>query len=303
MAKDLKITGKDIAEILKKKKFKIKDVTNNKVTVMVNGDRVAKLKEIATVLSNLGAKVNKNLAQSSIGGVVVGDVKIFVKADGRSGNGLSVELDAINKLTTAVLNAVVANGGPITVKVGSRTVKGVCKVAKTDGTPKSDFHLADSNGRPLVHISHKKGSRPNDFQQWGGITETRIAADSEVQQFIATCKGLYGKQMPSGQSAYRKIKNKDLKMMSIFGVNYDTGGVDENKVDVLLQGDPGIKQLSNGVFELTATGHVHYHGDIPSGGFDPVLAVIYKGDRDQFDIKGARFSIYPFSGRNFKQPI
>jgi hypothetical protein len=302
MAKDLKITGKDIAEILKKKKFKVKDVTSTKITVMVNGDRIAKLKDIATTLSNLGAKVNKNLSGSSIGGVIVGDVKIYVKAEGRTG-GLDVELDAINKLTAAVLNAVVANGGPITVKLKSRIVKGVCKVAKTNGTPKSDFHLADSNGRPLVHISHKKGSTPRDFQQWGGVTEDRIAAHPEVKQFAVKCKALYGEQMPNGESACMTIRDKNLKMMSVFGVNYDTGGINENKVDVLLQGDPGLEQVSDGVFKLTATGHVHYHGDVPSGGFDPVLAVIYKGDRSQFDIKGARVSVYPSGGRTFKTPL
>jgi hypothetical protein len=295
--------GKIIADILKKKKFKIKSHTSTSVVVLVSGNRLDQMKNITEVLSNLGAKIDKNLKGSSIGGIVVDKVKILIKAEGRTG-GLDVEAAAIHTLTEALANAIAVAGGPISVKIKSKIITGVAKVIKTAGTPKSDFHLADKNGKPLIHISHKKGSKPNDFQQWGGVTEKRIADHPEVKEFATRCQALYGKAIPNGESCYMPIKDKSLAMMSIFGVNYDKGGVDENKVDVLIQGDPGLKKTSkNDTFELTATGHLHYHGDLPDGGFTPVLAMIYKGDRDQFDIKGARVSIYPTGGRNFKTKL
>lgn len=295
--------GLAIAALLESRNFTIKAKTKTSITILVKGNRMDKMVEISKFLYHLGAKVDSTLKGSSIGGIAVGNVKIYLKAEGRTG-GLDVEAKTIADLQSALSNAMAVAGGPITVRVKGRgDVKGCAQVKKTDGTPKSDFHLADANGRELVHISHKKGSTPRDFQQWGGVTEKRIAEHPEVLEFGVKCRALYGERIPNGESVYVEIKDKKLKMMSVFGVNFDASGIDKNKVDVLIQGDPGLKQISNGVFELTGTGHVHYHGDVPDGGFEPVLAMIYKGDRDQLGIKGARASIYPRGGRTFKGEI
>ena len=294
--------GFDIASMLERAGYKIKNKTRTSIVVLVTGNRIERMLELATMLKNLGAKIDKNIKGSSIGGVVVDNVRILVKADGKTG-GLDVESQAIEDLTDAVMTAVILTGGPISVKLPNRTVKGVVDVIKTAGTPKSDFHLADEDGNPLVHISHKKGSTPRDFQQWGGLTEKRIAEHKEVVAFGLACRALYGDRIPNGESCWTKIKDRNLKMMAIYGVNFDKAGINENKVDVLIQGDPGLEQISDGVFELTATGHLHYHGQLPSGGFEPILAMIYKGDRDQMGIKGARASVYPYGGRTFKQTI
>jgi hypothetical protein len=295
-------TGTELSDILQSKGYKVKSATKTSLTIMVSGNRLKEMENIAAELSKQGAKIDSNLKGSSIGGIVVGNVKILIKADGKSG-GLDVEAKAIGDLEDAIAVAVIENGGPISVKVGGKVVKGVAWVNKTAGTPKSDFHLCDVNEKPLVHISHKKGSKPNDFQQWGGLTEKEIIKHPEVQKFIGACQALYGNKIPNGESVFKVIKSKDLAMMAVFGVNFAASGIDVNKVDVLIQGDPGLKRVKEGVYELTGTGHVHYHGDLPDGGFTPVLACIYKGDRDQFDIKGARFSIYPRDGRKFKQEM
>jgi hypothetical protein len=293
--------GLSIADLLQKKGYTIKAKTKTSITILVSGNRIEKMVEVSKLLSNLGAQIDSNLKGSSIGGIVVGTVKILLKAEGRTG-GLDVELKAIQDLQTALANAMAVNGGPISIKLKNRVVKDCAQVVKTAGTPKSDFHIADSSGKPLIHISHKKGSSPKDFQQWGGVTEDRIAKHKEVIEFGVKCRMLYGDRIPNGESVYVAIKDKNLKMMAVFGVQFDAGGINTNKVDVLIQGDPGLKKVGTN-FELTGTGHVHYHGDIPDGGFDPVLAMIYKGDRDQFGIKGARASIYPKSGRTFKSEL
>lgn len=295
------MNAKEFGNFLTQHGQKVRGVSGNTITILVSGSRIEKLLELTNMLKNMGATVDKNLKGSSIGGIVVGKVRIFVKADGKSG-GLDVELNAINDLNDAIARAVILNDGPIDIKLKGKVLKGVVKAIKTAGAPKSDFHLSDINGKPLVHISHKKGSTPKDFQQWGGLTENGIAEHKEVIVFGEKCRALYGKQIPNGESVYTTIKDDNLKMMAVFGVKF-AAGLDVNRVDVLLQGDPGVVQLNNGQFELTATGHVHYHGDVPSGGFDPVLAMIYKGDRDQMGIKGARVSIYPMSGRNFKRKL
>jgi hypothetical protein len=124
-----------------------------------------------------------------------------------------------------------------------------------------------------------------------------------VKQFISSAKELYGDKIPNMESAYKIIEDKDLARMSVFGVGYNRGSINPNRVDVLIQGDPGLKKVRDGLYDLTATGHIHYLADIPTGGFKPVLACVYKGDRDQFGIKGARFSIYSKDGRKFKREI
>ena len=117
------------------------------------------------------------------------------------------------------------------------------------------------------------------------------------------CNAIYsGKNnFGSGCSAYSKIKDKKLKEMAIFGVNYNSATPNVNRADVVLQCDPKLVLVGK-AYKLEAS-HVHYLGDLPKGGFDPVIAIIYKGDRSQFGLKGARVSIYPSGGRTFKSEI
>jgi len=295
--------GIQLADTLSKKGFTIKSKTKTSIVLLVDGDRIKKMLELAEMFSDMDAKIDRSIPGSSIGGVVVGNVKILVKASGKTG-GLDVEAAAISDLEEAVIEAIMLTGGPINVKLKGRIVKNIVGVEKTAGTPKSDFHLVDVNGKAVIHISHKKGSSPKDFQQWGGITEKSIADHPEVKYFEKQVNILYhGGVMPNGQSAFMKIKDNDLKMMAVYGVNYAKGSLDVNRVDVLIQGDPGLKLLSNGDFELTGSGHVHYLPEKMTGGFEPVLAIIYKGDRTQLGLRGGRASIYPMGGRSFKTEI
>lgn len=296
--------GIQLAEFLQKSGYKIKEKTKGTVVVLVDGNRIEKMLELASMLSGVAAKVDRTAtSKSSIGRVIVGSVNVYFKSEGKSG-GLDVEAAAMSMLEDLVVQAVIISGQPIDIKVKGRTAKGVIGVSKTAGTPKSDFHLIDEGGRALVHVSHKKGSTPRDFQQWGGLTEKRIAEHPEVLMFEQKLQMVYpGGVMPSGESAYMKIASDDLKMMAVYGVNYDKSNVDVNRVDVLIQGDPGLKSLGKQLYELTATGNIHYLKDKITGGFEPVLAMIYKGDRSQLGLKGGRASVYPMGGRTFKREI
>ena len=288
------ITADTLADIIVGFGYKIKTKTGKSLTILVTGSRYERIDELTKGLSHLGAEYDSKMSGSSIGGIKVGSLRLLIKSDGKSA-GLDVEAKAINDLQSAITAAQVASGGPITVRVGKRTIKDVVGVEKTNGTPKSDFHLVNSSGKAVCFISHKKGSKPNDFQQWGGMTEKEIASHKEVIAFAAEAKAKFGDKMPPGTSVYKKITDKKLKGMSVFGVNYG-GQPGINNVDVLLQGDPGVKEVSPSQFVLTAN-HVHYNGDIPDGGFEPVMSLIYKGDRTNLGVKGGRASIYPIAGR------
>jgi len=295
--------GLQIAKSLESKGYKIKSKTKTSIIILVDGSRVDQMKKISDQFVSFGSKIDPNMSESSIGGIIIGNVKIRIKPAGKS-DGLDVESAAMNELGAAIASAMSIAGGPIDIRLKQHTVKNIVGVRKTPGTPKSDFHLVDTNGEAVLHISHKKGSTPRDFQQWGGVTEAKIAAHPEVRAFEELINQVYtGGRIPSGESAYMKIKSLQLKRMSIFGVNYNSASVDVNRVDVLLQGTPGLKKISKKTYSFTASGHVHYLNDVISGGYTPVLSVMYRGDRSQMGLKGARVMIYPMGGRTFKREI
>ena len=296
------MTGQELAKTLESKGYKTKNVTKTSMIVLVSGSRLKEMVSLTEQLNDLGAKIDRSLRASSIGGIVVGKVKIYIKSDGK-GNGTAAESAAIEEVNDAIMIAMANSGGPITVRLGSRHFNDVVGVRKTPGTPKSDFHLIDSKGKILAHISHKKGHKPTDFQQWSGVTEKEIAQHKEVIEFGEKCRARFGDKIKSGESAYAKIKDKHLMKMAVYGVNYAKGGIDKNKVNAIVQGVMILKKVIGNTYELTASGHVNYLDALPRGGYEPVLAMIYRGDRTNLGVQGGRASIYPFGGRKFKEQL
>jgi hypothetical protein len=215
-----------------------------------------------------------------------------------AGGSLQAEDFAIKQTKEAIENAIKENKGPISVKCGNKIYENIVGVEKTNGTPKSDFHLIDSSGKAVIWISHKDGSRAKDFQQWGGISERKepkIFRHKETQKFIEDLKRVYPDGLPPATTLYRHIKDNSLKMLSVYGNEYGSK-LGEQNVSILLQGPVGLK--SSGKNYLLTSNHVHYNGDSVDGdGYDPVLMAIYKGDRSDAGVKGTRIVISPVGGR------
>ena len=90
----------------------------------------------------------------------------------------------------------------VNLKIGKNFYQVVVNVESTPGTPKSDFHFRDVNGKMVGFVSHKDGASATAIQQWGGITqnsadEPMLAAHPETQAFVATCQSKFGNQMPT----------------------------------------------------------------------------------------------------------
>ena len=185
----------------------------------------------------------------------------------------------------------------IKVRVGKKTYD-VAAAETTPGTPKSDFHLVDNDGKEVVWISHKDGRSSKDFQQWGGVSkrsEPAINAHRETQKFIADLKKAYPAGLPRATTLFRKIKDTKLKMLSVYGNQYGKA-LGRQNTSVLLQGP--VKLVKKGKFYQLDANHVHYNGDsVDAGGFEPVLMAIYKGDRDNEGLKGTRLAIQPIMSR------
>ena len=62
--------------------------------------------------------------------------------------------------------------------------------SSTPGTPKSDFHFLDLEGKEIVWMSHKDGSKASDFQQWGGISKNvpNTHNHKETKEFLGDLK-------------------------------------------------------------------------------------------------------------------
>ena len=192
----------------------------------------------------------------------------------------------------------------VNLVIGDKTVP-VAKFVSTPGTPKSDFHAVDAGGNEVAWISHKKGSKARDFGQWGGMSDREMKAvyqnmpeaKEEILQFAKDVIDMTGGEIPRATTYARKIKNGKLRGISIYG-NAFGGERGQQNVDLILQGDPVFKGN-----RLVATGSAHTNGERLEDTFEPVLMAMYKGDRDNFGVKGARFSIYPAGGRKITKWI
>lgn len=187
----------------------------------------------------------------------------------------------------------------INIRIGTKVYK-VADAESTPGTPKSDFHLLDNAGKEVAWISHKDGSQPNDFQQWGGMTEDgepKIFAHPETQKFIKDMLKLYPKGLPSATTVARKIKSQALKNMAVYGNEYG-GDFSRQNVTLMLQGSVQLSKNGSS-YKITAT-HTHVNGEDMKGGYEPVFMAIYKGDRNNFGLKGTRVGISPLASRKIK---
>lgn len=190
----------------------------------------------------------------------------------------------------------------IPLKVGTTTYQvGLCE--STPGTPKCDFHFRGINGY-VGHVSHKAGTGAKAFQQWSGTSqrvEPLIYNHPETQAFINTLKERFPNGMPPATTVGRGIQDDNLKKMAVYGSGYG-GPKGENNVDVTMQGVLNVQSRGQ-YYELTCTGHKLNNGDRITGNYEPVFLAVYKGDRSDHGIKGARVIIQPIGGRTVSKFI
>ena len=207
------------------------------------------------------------------------------------------ELESLNNQIVDIMSE--TGRGYVRVRVDG-VVHRVAAAETTPGTPKSDFHLIDDSGREVVWISHKDGSTAKDFQQWGGMTEEKIKNHPEVQQFATDVYEMFSGKIPKQTTVARPIRSNNLKKYSVYGVDYGSN-LGRQNVSVLLQGPVSLVKRGR-LYELDAN-NVHYNGETMKGDFVPVLMAIYKGDRSNFGVKGARFAIQPKGSRKVHEWI
>jgi hypothetical protein len=222
---------------------------------------------------------------------------------GGAGASKTAKEDAtLEDLKEQIMNAKKAEGtSTIKIKVGSK-VYDVSDAVSTPGTPKSDFHLVDGSGKEVVWISHKDGKRARDFQQWGGVTESaepEIFRHPETQKWLKDLSTLYPNGMPPGPTVFRKIKDKRLKMLSVYGNEFGRA-LSRQNTSLMLQGDVKLRKLG-GYYEITAY-HIHLNGDDLDGTeYEPVLTAKFTTGRKFGQLQNTRALILPEGSRKMNE--
>lgn len=184
--------------------------------------------------------------------------------------------------------------GIIKIKIGTRIVN-VSGIASTPGTPKSDFHLIDDKGNEVAWLSHKAGSRPKDFQQYGGLSHRTFSRNKDVGDFMGDLGDKYPEGLTSGKSAARLVKDKKVTQQSVWGVDYG-GRPGRNNVDEFHQGPMHLKKIRKDLYRITSN-HYAKNGEVPKDGYTAIYFARYTTDRgakvgDKF-VPKARVGVFP----------
>lgn len=306
------MAGLSPAELQKRNNFslfKTRIQTRGSFTLVEsNGRRVTIDPSIATTINNVSDLDQYKQGQSIVLPTTLGGevrlTQLFKDSafSGRTQNTTAAEDAEVRRITTLMNQIKERNGtDSVNLKIG-RNYYQVVQVESTPGTPKSDFHFRDVSGNMVGFVSHKDGSSPTAIQQWGGITERGepiLAAHPETVSFVRTCQAIFGNRMPNATTVARRIVDPVLKMRAVYGSAYNgiTSPSGIQNVDLLLQGTVNIVPSGTGMYTLTASAQTHNKGDMIGGGYEPVFMCIYKGDRSNYGIQGARMVISGRGGR------
>ena len=234
------------------------------------------------------------------------------------------EIDFLTTINKAIMEVVKNRGMEfsqgITITVGDnnpKTFNNIVGFNKQEGTVKADIVMVQKNGNKLEDVawfSHKDGYRANHFQQWGGVTHFINDKDETLEPFPQIRKfgdymrqicgrgGLYDFTTSAGKgfTAMMEIEDKALKMQSVYGKDFNPGSnFGKSNCTGVLQGDPSLVRIGD-KYKLRMSAHAHINPYEMTGDYEPVLMIIYKGDRNDLKITGARVVVQPKESRTAK---
>jgi hypothetical protein len=218
------------------------------------------------------------------------------------GSGTAAEDYYLNLFEKELTKTLLKEKSPyIKIKVANKRIVKVSSVISTPKglskrDPKADFILVDPDGKYVGFISHKKGSKPTDFQQYGGLSDSAFANIIEVKKFVAELARIYPKGLVSGMSVKRNVKNKDVILKSIYGVDYGAPSAGIQNVDEFHQGE--MKLNKRGTHYTIDSNHKGVNGEmINVTGYKPIYYARYTGDRGAtiagIFINNARIGVFP----------
>lgn len=210
---------------------------------------------------------------------------------------------------------------PVTIKMGNELYDNIWDVVmvpekverKATGEiirPIADFVFKDVKDNKVAWVSHKGGTRPEDFRQYTGVgAEFRgnINSHPELIEFKKAYSGWLEqngvpwrgvKILPYKTVVAKVIDSIDLRQMSMFGQDTHQNERGLNAVNFLIQGKPYFEKIGGNTWELKAHEIVSHKADLENMPmpYVPVLTVRYANDRANEGFPFSRVTIYPYQG-------
>lgn len=178
--------------------------------------------------------------------------------------------------TQAALQKLIDEYGSVRLKVGDEFYE-VDSFKQVSGRPKADMTFNFKN-KSVIFVSHKKGSRAGDFQQYGGVADLGIKNESdmkkypameefrlEVRQIFQAMGQVVNQQDRYDFNAFKKggnlaklINDENVAHTVMFGRDYHTKNPGLDNCSILIDGDiifAPIKGLGANCFELKGSYH------------------------------------------------
>ena len=214
------------------------------------------------------------------------------------GSGVAAEnaaLAAFNEALGDVLEKEQASF--IQLSIGGRIVE-CAQMVSTEGKfrgfePKSDMSIVDSNMIPVAFISHKAGTGPKSFQQYGGVSFAEFKNDKSLVDFMQTVKELHPDGLPNATTYMRKVTDKKSINRSVYGMEFG-GARSINNCDEFHLGAMKLKK-SGKTYTITSL-HKGVNGDIPTGGYEAVFFIRYNKRTAKaagVTVENARVGVFP----------
>jgi hypothetical protein len=209
-------------------------------------------------------------------------------------NSISTEVDKAEKneteetiRTQTSIDNILAdiNEDYLTLVLGRQQFK-IDGFRQISGRPKADMAFTYKK-KDVVFVSHKLGSKPADFQQYGGFSNdlgynknsrtskiVKGSSSSYIDQFLEDVdlilanvynikpdkNGMYDfKSTKRGTNFAKPIDDDNLSGIVMFGKDYPTGKFGLDNCHVLVDGNIKFKMIEHGVYELDRSSPETYH--------------------------------------------
>lgn len=223
-------------------------------------------------------KFNSTLSKSNVVIIIAAYYLIFHsdRTKSESDKTEAVESEQVVQ-TQGQLKKLVKEYGEVKLVVGDASYS-VDDFSQVSGRPKADM-VFSHKGTNVIFVSHKKGGKPGDFQQYGGFAadlNIKVRADakkyraidkflSEIEQIMVALdvpkdnNGRYDlNYLKKGSNFAKLIDDEDVANTVMFGKDFSKGKVGLDNCSILIDGDivfTPVKGKGLNVFKLEGSYH------------------------------------------------
>ena len=195
------------------------------------------------------------------------------------GLGIGNSREMLEQRVIKKLNDEIVPIAPIIISANQKWIFDVVGARKSKQHVRSDIELFNSDDESVIWISHKSGKTAEDFQQWSGVKQ--LMQHAEVKNFIWSVNYWLEKHNNNIQGTIltRHIYDNNLKLQSVYGMEYNSQYYGVHNVNCVIQGDITLKKSNaDNVYKLSSINsdeHIHYNGALLTCTYEPMFYARY----------------------------